>query len=55
MTTLPPLQLCPYFKVLYFTSLIGVNHFDQLGTMVKGILVKDRLEEILDLYSHMFL
>ena len=55
MTTLPPLQLCPLFTVVYVTSLIGVNHFDQLGMMVKGILVKDRLEEILDLYSHSFL
>ena len=49
MTTLPPLQ-CPLFKVVYVIA-FGVN---QLGMMVKGIL-KDILDEILDLYSHIFL
>ena len=39
-------------KVVYVTS-FGVNQF-QLGMMVKGIL-KDRLDEILDLDSHAFL
>ena len=45
----------PYLEVscyLYVTSFI-VNHF-QLGMMDKGIF-KNRLDEILDLYSHIFL
>ena len=50
MTTLPPLQ-CPLFKVVYVTS-FRVNHF-QLGMVVKGIL-KDSLDEILDLYRHLY-